>query len=121
MLTMNKCGFDTDSYTVCDRWDYQQRFVELLAEFSRVLQDLDQAGLALSDTDKLIAMPRGYGEDEEHEYADYLKLKSFIVQVALGRGAWLEGDIVDCIVEYAKNCASLLEFGRSDKEAEVFG
>ncbi|NEQ44877.1 MAG: DUF2461 domain-containing protein [Leptolyngbya sp. SIOISBB] len=88
-------------------------------EFARVLQDLSQADLSLSDTDKLTTMPRGYGQYEHHEYADYLKLKSFIVEVSLGKGAWIEGDIVDCIVEYAKNCASLLEFGRAAKAAQT--
>jgi len=99
----------------------RDHILEKPAEFARVLKDLDQAGLALSDEGKLTAMPRGYGQYKEHKYADYLKLKSFIVQVELGRGAWLDGDIVDCIVEYAKNCASLLEFGRTAKAAAVLG
>ena len=83
------------------------------ADFASVLQALRAADLSLSDDDKLTAMPRGYGQYEEHEHADYLKLKSFIVQVQLGKGAWIEGDVIDCIVEYAKNCAPLLEFGRA--------
>jgi len=99
----------------------RDHILEKPAEFARVLKDLDQAGLALSDEGKLTAMPRGYGQYKEHKYADYLKLKSFIVQVELGRGAWLDGDIVDCIVECAKNCASLLEFGRTAKAAAVLG
>ncbi|MEM9003781.1 MAG: TIGR02453 family protein [Cyanobacteria bacterium P01_F01_bin.86] len=97
----------------------RDRIVENSAEFSHVLQDLEKAGLSLNDEDKLTAMPRGYGEYEEHEYVDYLKLKSFIIKVQLGRGAWLEGDIVDCLVEYAENCASLLEFGYAAREAEA--
>jgi uncharacterized protein (TIGR02453 family) len=80
-------------------------------EFAQVLKDLKSAGLALSDEDKLTKMPRGYDAYVEHDYAEYIKLKSFIIMVHLGRGAWLDSDIVDCIVDYAKSCASLLEFG----------
>lgn len=99
----------------------RDRIIEEPATFSRVLNDLKTAGLSLSDEDALKTMPRGYGDYEEHLHADYLKLKSFMVKVELGRGAWLDGDIVDCIVEYAKNCASLLEFGRLAQEAVLIG
>jgi uncharacterized protein (TIGR02453 family) len=94
----------------------RDRILEEPEEFAQVLTDLDAAGLALSDEDKLTAMPRGYEAHSDHEYADYLKLKSFVASVQLGKGAWLDEDIVDCMVEYAQNCASLLEFGRSAKE-----
>lgn len=82
-------------------------------KFAKVLKNLEAAGLSLSNEDKLTKMPRGYDAYSEHEYADYLKLKNFVTMVHLGRGAWLDGDIVDCIVDYAKSCASLLEFGHS--------
>jgi len=61
-------------------------------------------------------MPRGYEDHSEHDYADYLKLKSFIVSTPLPKSAWLSGDIVDRVVSYARDCASLLVFGRSAKE-----
>ncbi|MBE9111587.1 DUF2461 domain-containing protein [Nodosilinea sp. LEGE 07298] len=92
----------------------RDRMIEAPKAFAQVLQDLDSAGLSLSDDDKLTAMPRGYEAHSDHDYADYLKLKSFVVSVHLGRGAWLDDDIVDCMVEYAKNCASLLKFGRGN-------
>jgi uncharacterized protein (TIGR02453 family) len=91
----------------------RDRIIAEPTAFSYVLKDLTEAGLSLSDEDKLTTMPRGYSQYDEHEYAEYLKLKNLMVQVQLGRGAWLDGDIVDCIVEYAKGSASLLEFGRS--------
>ncbi|HSM80618.1 MAG TPA: DUF2461 domain-containing protein [Nodosilinea sp.] len=90
----------------------RDKIIDQPDEFARVLKDLEIAGLSLSEEDKLTKMPRGYDAYAEHEYADYLKLKSFVTMVHLGRGAWLDGDIVDCLVDYAKNCASLLEFGR---------
>ncbi|MBF2095156.1 MAG: DUF2461 domain-containing protein [Synechococcales cyanobacterium K44_A2020_017] len=95
----------------------RDRIIEEPEEFAQVLKDLDTAGLSLSDEDKLTAMPRGYEAHSDHDYADYLKLKSFVASIHLGKGAWLDADIVDCMVEYAKNCASLLEFGRDAKES----
>lgn len=95
----------------------RDRIIDRSPEFSQVLQALNAADLSLSDEDKLTAMPRGYGQYEDHQYAEMLKLKSFIVQVQLGQGAWLEGDVIDCVVEYAKNCAPLLEFGRAANAA----
>jgi uncharacterized protein (TIGR02453 family) len=91
----------------------RDKIIDEPREFAKVLKDLETAGLSFSNEDKLTKMPRGYDAYSEHEYADYLKLKSFVTMVYLGRGAWLDGDIVDCIVDYAKSCASLLEFGRS--------
>lgn len=85
--------------------------------FAQVLQDLDDAGLSLSAEDTLSSMPRGYEDYDQHDYADYLKLKSFIAQTPLPKSAWLEGDMVDRLVQYAKGCASLLEFGRAATEA----
>jgi uncharacterized protein (TIGR02453 family) len=90
----------------------RDKIVDEPDEFAKVLKDLASAGLSFSDEDKLTKMPRGYDAYSEHEYAEYIKLKSFVTIVHLGCGAWLDGDIVDCIVDYAKSCASLLEFGR---------
>lgn len=95
----------------------RDKIVEEPEEFTQVLKDLDAAGLSLSDEDKLVNMPRGYEAYSDHDYAEYLKLKSFMTQVHLGRGAWLDADIVDCMVEYAKNSASLLAFGRALKDS----
>lgn len=113
------CGFYQLKPT--DLGPIRDRILEKPEEFAGVLKDLEAAGFSLSDENKLTTMPRGYKEYEGHEYADYLKLKSFMVQIHLGRGAWLDGDIVDCIVGYAKSCASLLAFGRAAKEDEYLG
>lgn len=100
---------------------YQLKSAELMAlrdyiikepeAFSRMLNDLKDAGLTLENSHSLSAMPRAYKEYENHPYADYLKLKNLMVKVSFDRRAWLDGDIVNCIVEQANNCASLLEFG----------
>ncbi|MGB3139039.1 MAG: DUF2461 domain-containing protein [Nodosilinea sp.] len=111
---MIACGFY--QLKAADLAPIRDRIVEEPKEFTQVLNDLDAAGLSLSDDDKLTAMPRGYEAHSNHDHADYLKLKSFVAVVQLGKGAWLDADIVDCMVEYAKSCASLLEFGRLAKE-----
>ena len=90
--------------------------VEEPKTFSQVLQDLETAGLSLTEEDKLTSMPRGYDSYSEHEHAEYLKLKSFTTYTSIPKSAWLESDIVERIVEHAKNCASLLEFGRALEE-----
>jgi uncharacterized protein (TIGR02453 family) len=92
----------------------RDRIIDEPKAFAHVLKDLNEAGLSLSEEDRLTSMPRGYEAHDQHEYADYLKLKSFMAQTPLSRSAWLEADICDRIVEYAKGCASLLEFGRPE-------
>lgn len=114
---MIACGFY--QLKAADLAPLRDRILDRPVEFASVLKDLSDADLSLSDTDKLVTMPRGYGQYEHHQYADYLKLKSFVVQVSVGKGAWIEGDMVDCIVEYAKNCASLLAFGRAAQAASI--
>lgn len=93
----------------------RDRIIEKPEVFSDVLGDLEAAGLSLSDEDKLKSMPRGYEQHSEHEHVDYLKLKSLIVQSSLPKSAWLQGDVVDRIVDYSKGCASLLAFGSAAK------
>jgi len=90
----------------------RDQIIEKPEAFADVLKDLENANLSLSQEDSLTAMPRGYEAHDEHEHVDYLKLKSLIVSTQLPKSAWLCADVVDRIVEYAKNCTSLLEFGR---------
>ncbi|NJO72363.1 MAG: DUF2461 domain-containing protein [Leptolyngbyaceae cyanobacterium RM1_406_9] len=94
----------------------RDKIIENPEAFSRVLHELKDAGLSLSDEDKLTSMPRGYEAHHQHDYVEFLKLKSFIVQTPLPKSAWLEGDIVNRIVDYAKGCASLLKFGRASTD-----
>lgn len=108
------CGFY--KLNAAELGTIRDRIIDQPEMFACVLKDLEAAGLSLSDEDKLKSTPRGYEAYSDHDYAEFLKLKSFVTQVCLGRGAWLDGDIVDCMVEYAKNCASLLKFGRALKD-----
>ncbi len=90
----------------------RDRMLEESDLFSRVLEDLDEAFLSLSDEDKLTKMPRGYEAHHDHPHAEYLKLKSLIVQTPLSRESWTDGNIVNRMVDVAKGCESLLAFGR---------
>ena len=111
---MLACGFY--KFKAAALAQIRDRIVEAPDEFSRVLQDLEAAGLSLNEDDKLISMPRGYQDQKDHIYGDYLKLKSFIVQMPLVRQAWLDSQVVERMVTLAKGCASLLKFGRSANE-----
>ena len=105
---MLACGFY--QFKASELAPIRDRMIEKPKEFSKVLKDLDKAGLSLSNEDKLKTMPRGYDEYSDHEYADYIKLKSLIAQTTLPKSAWLKGDILDRLVEYAIGCGSLLTF-----------
>ncbi|MEM7772349.1 MAG: DUF2461 domain-containing protein [Cyanobacteria bacterium P01_E01_bin.6] len=94
----------------------RDQIMEQPKAFSVVLKDLEAAGLFLSDEDKLKTMPRGYEAYSDHEYADYLKLKSLIVQTSLPKSAWLKGDVLERLFEYGTGCASLLAFGNDASE-----
>ena len=89
----------------------RDQIIEQPKAFSVVLNDLETAGLSLSDEDKLKSMPRGYEAYSEHDYADYIKLKSLIAKTSLPKSAWLNDDVLERLVEYATGCASLLTFG----------
>ena len=78
--------------------------------FADVLAQLAQAGLALSEDEKLKTMPQGYKEQDDHEHANYLKLKSFVIKTDLSRSVWLDDDLVERIVSYVNGCQALLEF-----------
>lgn len=111
---MLACGFY--KFKAADLAQIRDRIVEEPDEFSQVLQGLENAGLSLNEDDTLISMPRGYQDQKDHVHGDYLKLKSFIVQMPLLRQAWLDSQVVERMVTLAKGCAPLLEFGRSSDE-----
>lgn len=111
---MLACGFY--QFKASELAPIRDRIIEKPKEFSKVLKDLDKAGLSLSDEDKLKTMPRGYDEHSDNEYANYIKLKSLIAQTTLPKSAWLKGDILDRLVDHATGCSSLLAFGNAARE-----
>ena len=79
--------------------------------FRRALDDLGQAGLALSDADSLTAMPRGYGEHAGAWFAPHLRRTSFIAQASLSHADWTSGAVVERVATLAEGAAPLLAFG----------
>ncbi|MGD1929596.1 MAG: DUF2461 domain-containing protein [Leptolyngbyaceae cyanobacterium] len=105
---MMACGFYQLKAT--ELGPIRDRILEAPQQFAQVLAALDAAGLALSEDEKLKSMPQGYKEHAEHEYADYLKLKSFVTKTALPKSVWLSDDLIAGIVSYVNSCQGLLEF-----------
>lgn len=66
--------------------------------------------LELSRENSLVSMPRGFAAHAEHEHADYLKLKSFIIMVPLTKKAWKDGTVVVDVAEFVQNAQPLLDF-----------
>ncbi|MEM6437468.1 MAG: DUF2461 family protein, partial [Cyanobacteria bacterium P01_D01_bin.115] len=105
---MMACGFY--QLKAAELGPIRDRILEAPQQFAQVLAALDAAGLSLSEDEKLKSMPQGYKEHAEHEYADYLKLKSFVTKTALPKSVWLSDDLVTGIVSYVNSCQPLLEF-----------
>lgn len=104
------CGFYKLSTAALNQ--FRTGIIEQPRRFKQVLDDLDSASLVFCDDDRLAGMPRGFSNYYDHDYAQYLKLKQFAVQVPLTREVWLEDSIIDYAVAYAQSCMSLLQFGR---------
>ncbi len=104
------CGFYKLSTTALNQ--FRTAIIQQPQRFKQVLDALESAGLYLSDAEKLIAMPRGFSDYYDHDYAQYLKLKQFIIRVPLTCKLWLDGRIADYVAAYAESCRPLLEFGR---------
>ena len=111
---MLACGFY--QLKAAELAPFRDRMIEKPKEFLQVLEDLEAAGLSLSNEDKLKTMPRGYEDHSDHEHVEYLKLKSLVAQTSLPKNAWLEEDVVDRIVDYGEAYASLLAFGSAAKQ-----
>jgi uncharacterized protein (TIGR02453 family) len=68
---------------------------------------LDQAGLALSQDDKLVRSPKGFEGVDDPEIADALKLKSFVVRRDLTRQDVGHAALVADLAEFAESAAPL--------------
>lgn len=88
----------------------RDRIVERPEQFRAVLDELDRAGLSLSEELKLKSMPQGYADHADAWYADHLKLQSFTVRLDLALGDWTSGKVADKAVKLAGDTAGLLRF-----------
>ncbi|HYO05175.1 MAG TPA: DUF2461 domain-containing protein [Mycobacterium sp.] len=95
----------------------RDRIIERADEFTAVLDGLAGKRRALSDDDSLKAMPRGYSEYADHEHAEHLRRRSFIVSQNLNQKDWVTGGVVDKVAALVHDCAELVAFvARADDE-----
>jgi len=90
----------------------RQKIIDKPKDFAAVLDHLKKHKMALEMDNSLSAMPRGFEEHADHDYADYLKLKSFIIMQKIPKTAWKNGDVVDRVINIAKAGWPLIKFGR---------
>ncbi len=88
----------------------RRRIINEADEFSAMLATLSASGLELSDENSLSSMPRGFAAHADHEHANYLKLKSFIIMAPLTKKAWKGGTVVVDVAEFVQNAKPLLDF-----------
>ncbi len=95
----------------------RDRIIERADEFTAVLSGLAGSRRALSDDDSLKAMPRGYSEYADHEHAEHLRRRSFIVSENMKQKDWVRGDVVEKVAALVRDCAELVAFVASADDA----
>lgn len=88
----------------------RQRILEEADDFRALLEALSASGLEVSHENRLSSMPRGFTAHAEHEHAEYLKLKSFIIMAPLVKKAWKDGTVVVDVAEFVQSAQPLLDF-----------
>ena len=79
--------------------------------FQSVLDDLAQAGLALSAEESLTRLPRGYEEAAGSSVEGVLKLKSFLIRKNVPDALLTSPDLAGEVVSFAAAALPLLRFG----------
>lgn len=91
----------------------RDQIIERADEFSAVLDGLADRRRALSDGDSLRSMPRGYSEYADHEHAEHLRRRSFMVSQNVTQKDWVTGDVVGQIAALVADSAELVAFLRA--------
>lgn len=78
--------------------------------FEGVLQSLSKSGRIFDTSMALTSMPKGFREQAEHPYADYIKLKSLMVREEISKAAWMDGSAIDLLEALARDTMELLSF-----------
>jgi len=94
----------------------RDQIIERADEFTHVLAGLTERGRALSDDDSLRAMPRGYSAYVDHEHANHLRRRSFMLLQNVSQKDWVNGDIIDTVRCLVADSADLVAF-----VAEAYG
>ena len=88
----------------------RDRIVEDADAFSTVLDGLAGRGRALSNEDMLRAMPRGYASYADHQHAEHLRRRSFMLSQKLSQKDWVSGDVVGEAAAVVADAAALVAF-----------
>ncbi|MFN7176814.1 MAG: TIGR02453 family protein [Thermaurantiacus sp.] len=89
----------------------RDRIVARPDAFRAAIDDLSEAGLALSSDMMLKGMPRGYADHADAWFAEHLRRKVLIVREDLDTESWTSGAVVATAAGIARASAGLLRFG----------
>ncbi len=89
----------------------RDRIVEKPGMFADIVSGLAGAGYEFMREGALKSMPRGYSQHADAPFAEYLKLKSFIVRRDLTPRDWTTGEVVQRAAHLTTSCAALISFG----------
>jgi uncharacterized protein (TIGR02453 family) len=90
----------------------RQAIVQHPKRWSDVEASLEAAGLALSDEDSLVRMPRGFEAQAEAPFARVLRMRNLVVRRDIRPARVHSAGLVDDVVAFAREGAALLSFGR---------
>lgn len=88
----------------------RDRIVHEADDFTRVIGSLKDERLHLVTDEMLTKMPRGYESYADHEHAQHLKLKSYIVRRRLSKSWWTKGQTTDRCTGFMQQVSTLMRF-----------
>ena len=77
------------------------------ATWREIAAALDEAGLDLSQGDKLTRAPKGYEAVADADLIEAMKLKSFMVRLPLSREAVGGAGLIELVADFAEQAAPL--------------
>ncbi len=90
----------------------RDRMIDWPEAFDDVLRGVHRRDLAFDEMDPVKTMPRGYSQHVGHRHAKYLKLRNLLLRTDLPKSCWLYDSVTDRLVDHAKACMGLIQFGR---------
>ena len=91
--------------------DFRRAIVESPKKWTAARKKLSANGLPLSREDAVVRLPRGYRADQVKGLEDDIRLKSFIVRLALGAKTIASDALVNEIAKFVNSAKPLLDFG----------
>ncbi len=91
---------------------WRARMAAAPSVFLEMAHALEAAGLPLAhDGDALKRLPRGFEDFARHEWADYLRWKSFVVSRTVSDEALQAPDFTEAVVQMMRDALPLLDYG----------